>query len=407
METDTAQDVLSVLLSGSNMLKRADLDEASSIAAELAVPFQRALIMSGFATEEQLQPALEAEKRVRSGKLSLDEAMKALRLAVQRNTTIDSALKELNEVHKKTGVYVSATNELTSLLIAAKIITPEQLGESIKKAAETGMMIGQVLLLEKIISLNILSASLNALFLIKDSNLEKDKASQGLKYANQRSITIEQSLFELQFFTQPSGLSLRLGELFEMGQVISRAQMVECLEVEFFKQKQFGQILLEQGLITHEHLDAAVLLQNSVGTETLKAYQAAEALKRVCLQNVQVYQAMAEAQAGAATADSELRLGPMLVQAGLSTEETIEKAIAEQPSGSNIKVGKLLLTAGLIKEKDLYNALRCQSLVKLGYMSGTQSVQALEHAYKNSVKLDEAMATLGLNVPSRMQWSWV
>src|SRR6202044_2994843 len=102
METETAQDVLSVLLSGSNMLKRADLDEASSIAAQLSIPLQRALVMSGFATEEQLKPALDAEQRVRAGKLSLGEAMKALRLALQRETSIDAALKELNEVHKKT-----------------------------------------------------------------------------------------------------------------------------------------------------------------------------------------------------------------------------------------------------------------------------------------------------------------
>ena len=73
-----------------------------------------------------------------------------------------------------------------------------------------------------------------------------------------------------------------------------------------------------------------------MGSETLKAYQAAEALKRVCLQSVQIYQAMAEAQVGAA-ADKELRLGDLLIRAGLCTEETIEKVIAEQPSGSNIK----------------------------------------------------------------------
>ena len=53
----------------------------------------------------------------------------------------------------------------------------------------------------------------------------------------------------------------------------------------------------------------------------------------------------------------------------------------------------MLLTAGLIKESNLYSALRCQSLLKLGHMSASQAVQALEHSFKNGVTLDESMAT--------------
>ncbi len=345
VETRTAPDVLAALISSCDIVSRADLDEAVSIAKQLQISVDRALIMSDVVTEEKLKPVLEAKARLQAGGVSMDVIVKALRLAIRSGHALDEALREITSVHTRTAVAVSATNELTSLLLNAKLMTAEQLGEAIKKSAETGMLIGRVLLLEGVVSLPVLAAALNDLFLVRDAKLDKDKAVQGLKYASQREITIEQALFELQFFTQPSALSLRIGELFEMAGVISAAHMVECLEVEFFKHKQFGQILLEQGLVTPEQLEAAVLVQNAVATESLWAFQAAEALKKVCQNNVNVYQAMAEVTAALDPNAPELKLGQLLVEAGVASKSAIEEALEGQ-SGSNVKIGKILLNKG-------------------------------------------------------------
>lgn len=406
VETETGADVLAVLLFNANMVKRADLDEAMTIASQLGMTVDRALIMSGVASEEVLKPSVAVADRVRTGKLTLDMGVKALRLAIQNRMTIDEAVRALSKVHTKTSVLVPATNELSSILLAARIITSEQLGQTIRRAADTGMMLGQVLLIERLVSLGVLYAALNALFLMRDSNLDHDRAVQGLRYANQREISIEQSLFELQFFTQPSALSLRVGELFELGGIISRSNMVECLEIEFFKQKPFGQILLEQGLVTHEQLEAAILLQNGVANELIKAYQAAEALRRVCRENIPVYQAQAEVMATFDPLGKELRLGELMIQADVCSRQMIESVIQE-PTESNIKLGKRLLIAGVVKEAGLYAALRCQSLWRMGYLSGAQAVRALSHVHRSELSLDATLAELGLNVPSRMQWSWV
>jgi len=389
------------------MIKTGDLNEALSIASQLGITFQRALIMSGVVTEEFLAPAIEIEKRVQSGKLTLDIGIKALRLVAGGGMTVDQALQELSKVHKPTGVVVTATNDLTNLLLAAKIITPEQLGEALKKTSETKMMVGQSLMIDQVITSNVLAAALNALFMIRDSGLDKDRAAQGLKYANQRGITIEQALFELQFFIQPCATSLRIGELFEMAGMISRSNMIECLEVEYFKKKAFEQILREQGLATADQLEAAVLLQSAVASESIKAYQAADALRRIRDEGVLVYQAMAEAQAAGDRPGQSLRLGELLIDAELITRAQVEEVLAQQAVDSNVKLGKLFLTAGLIKDLHLYMALRCQSLWKMGYMSGAQAAKALSHAYAFKVTLDEALTELQLGVPTRMQWSWV
>lgn len=405
METRTAPDVITTLLSNCALVKPEDMEEALTIASQLGMSVDRALIMSGVATDETLAPALEAAQLVEKKTLSLNDALRALRLALHNGTSLQEAIDALAKVHKRTGVYVAATNELTNILLAAKLITAEQLGKALKRAQETGLLIGQTLLIENMVSTTTLCAAINVLFLMRDAKLEEDKAIQGLRFASQRDMSIEQALFELQFFTQPSAGTLRIGELAEMTGIITRANMIECLEVEFFKQKPFGQILLEQGLISQEQLEAAVLLQNSVSSESMKAFQAARALKLVCKNNTNVYQAMSEVSNPPDDCE-ELRLGDLLIKSGICDRNQIEAVVGEA-SDSNIKIGKMLLVSKLVKQSTLWYALRCQSLWKLGYMSGTEAVNALRHAFENEVSLDASFDELGLNVPSRMQWAWV
>lgn len=88
---------------------------------------------------------------------------------------------------------VTAANELTQLLLGAKMIEREDLGDALKKTQDSSMMIGQVLLLDKKISQEGLLAALNAVQFIRETQLEKDKAIQGLRYANQKKYSFEQA----------------------------------------------------------------------------------------------------------------------------------------------------------------------------------------------------------------------
>ncbi len=140
---------------------------------------------------------------------------------------------------------------------------------------------------------------MHAVLQMRQKVLDKDKAAQGLRYANQREITIEQSLFELGFFTIPKPETMRLCELVSMSALISQSDLVECLEIELFKHKQFGQVLLEQGLLSQTQLDSAVELQSAVADESIKPYQAAHSLRRVCFDAINLYQAMSESKQNA------------------------------------------------------------------------------------------------------------
>ncbi len=399
-------DTFSTLLQHGNIVKSSDLADAQGIAKDLNISLSKALIMSGMATEDEINVVLQAQSMIGKKNISLDLAIRAIRLAVHNKIELDKAINTLAGLHQKTQQVVSLTNELTALLLAAKLITSEQLGNAVKRSQDTKTLMGHTLLLMGVISSSVLASALHAVLMVRQKVLDNDKAAQGLRYANQREIALEHALFELGFFSSPTPDSMRLSELIHMAGLLSEPDLVECLELELFKQKQFGQILLEQALISQTYLETAFVLQNSVASGTLKPFQASDALRRATADDINVYQAMAEAQANAQKSEEEWRLGDLLFEAKVCSREVIEKLIDENQD-TPLKVGKVLLAAGAVKESMLYNALRCQSLFRQGFFSSQEAVNALQYSQDNGFGLDEALAALHVNVPSRMQWLWV
>ena len=156
------------------------------------------------------------------------------------------------------------------------------------------MQTGRILVLNRDVSSWMMTAALNALILVRDGKIDKDQAQKALSTVGHRRISIEQALFELGLYVEKEGKTIRLGELAALAGFLSDSDMLECLEIELVKEKQFGQILLEQGIVTHELLEAAIVLQDMVANDTLKAFQAGQALRQCRDAQVSVYQAVAE-----------------------------------------------------------------------------------------------------------------
>lgn len=184
--------MLSPLLLGSGLIQRKELDTARKVAKDLDISVEEALVDSGMITEEHMELPINALKQVEDRKITLDLAIRAVRIAVQKQIDLEEAIASIKKVHQNTSVVVTAANELTQLLLGAKMIEREDLGDALKKTQDSSMMIGQVLLLDKKISQEGLLAALNAVQFIRETQLEKDKAIQGLRYANQKKYSFEQ-----------------------------------------------------------------------------------------------------------------------------------------------------------------------------------------------------------------------
>lgn len=405
LDKQATADALPTLLLGASIISQQKLEEAMSTAKSLNVPLARALTMLNMVGEGTLKIVLEADELVRSNQATVDLALKALRLARQNNMTMEDAIGVISSVHKKTQTVQSITNPLTELLMKAELITNEQLGRSIIQAKDTGMQMGRVRVLKRDLSGWMMTAALTAQLLVRDEKITKDQAVQALLIVARRRVSLEQALFELGLFSEKSGQTVRIGELVLMAGFLSEGDMLECLEIELIKEKQFGQILLEQGLVTHDLLEAAIILQDMVSNNTVKAYQAADALKQVKARSISVYQAVAELYPATQAEPKEFLPAKLLTDAGLISQADIEKVV-DVTEKSSIKVGKKVLATGAISETILYTALRTYSLYKQGFISAEQAVTALKKTKSENLTLDEALSKLGWIVPSRMQWIW-
>lgn len=281
----------------------------------------------------------------------------------------------------------------------------EQIGRAVSQAQDSGMQTGRILVLNRDVSSWMMTAVLNALLMVRDGKIDKENAKEAISTVGNRRVSIEQALFELGLYVEKEGNTVRIGELVAMAGFVSESDMLECLEIELVKEKQFGQILLEQGLVTSELLEAAIILQDMVASGNIKAFQAAEALRAVRDKGVMVYQAMAELKPPPQAPQKHISPQDLLVEAGFLDRETINQLVSEEET-SSIRVGKKVLTAGIISEAFLYLALRTYSLFRQGFLSADQATKALALCKSDNMSLDEVLSKQGWFVPARMQWIW-
>lgn len=397
--------VLLELVRSANVVDEQTLENAISISQRLNLPLERALMQSGSFSEETMRPLLAAKQMVENNTVRLDTAINAIRLAQHDGVDFQVALKKIVSVHQKTLVTPSMNNDLTSILLGAAIITQDQFGMAMQKSLQTKILIGRVLVITGNISSSLFMSALQAVLLVRDKTINKGEATDAIKLAQQKNICLEQALFEMGSFKTPAVGSLKLSELMRMAGLISESELAECMEIELFKNKSFGQVLREQGLATDELLENAMMLQGSVASGELKAYEAAEAMRLIAKENMLLHNAITSVTQRARS-NSEIRLGELLIESCVLTRDAVEGTVSSSVT-NNVKIGKMLLDAGLIQKSMLHRALRCQSLLKYGAVSKDQAVKILSCCKQKEQTLDQAIVGLGLSAPTRMQWSWV
>ena len=394
------------ILLGAGVLTRQQLDEATEFAQKKELSLEQALLETGLARQDRLDASTEALAQVEEKTITLDLAIRAVRMVAQKNISLDEALAAIRKARVLTpALGVRSTNELKQILVAAELVSADELEAATKKAEADSMMVGQSLMLDGKVSIEALLNTLNSVLMVRENGLDKGKAAKAVRYARKKDVTFEQALFEQGEFIHPDSKTIRLGELFLMAGLISTQDLAECIEIELFEGKEFGNILLERGLATDEHLEAGRTLTGSISGGTLVPYQAAEALRQVCKDGQDVYATIATFQL-LHKADSNDRLGELLIGAGALNEEQLQKAL-KLGKDESIKIGVALLKSEVVSEPILYSALRLQTLIRFGYVPQAKAIELLRHCHQNDSTLEKAFDALEVRVPSRMQWTWV
>lgn len=401
-QIDSAQMFIQLLL-GSGLVSRDELEDFKNIARDLKLPLIQVMTNSGSINKAHLQLSGDALNRVQSKQISLDLAIRSLRISVQKNCSLTEAIKSAQVLHKTTRVVLSASNDLTSLLLDAGIITREQLGRLLVRSHESSMMIGQVLVADNTLDVDELLAALQTIVMIR-AGLPRTEGVRALKYAYEEGMTIEQALFELEMFASPDAKILQKAELFLMARAMTMTDFVECLEIELLKQKDPDQILQERGFATAQQIEHATQLLAYVANGAISPNEAAIAMSSIFTLNKSVYEAVVEVRES--RDDVNVRLGDLLVDAAICSREEIETAMLKRPDSAT-KVGNMLLKSGIVGESVLFGALRLQTSLRLGYLSRDTAVAILRYCANMRLTVDRSLKDNDVFVPCRIQWMWV
>lgn len=398
MEGDYTGLKLGELLIKVGILKMQELEDAINMANETGMPIGRVLIMSGYLTDQELQAAVQAQSLIKDKVVSIELALKALAGVSQEGITLEQALRTLGWTSGKP----VSTAKLGELLMAAELVTTQQLDEALKTSQETGLPLGRVLVLTQAISDDMLNSALTAQVLIRDGRITKDQALQGLKMTRRKRVNIEEALEELGFWRAPLKVAVKLGEMFVLAGLVNEGDLMTALELGLVRETPLGQVLVQAGLVTRPVLDAALKLQHMVAQGALSSLQAAEALRQVATKGTSISQAVAELGLLRSDPSETIRLGELLKAAGVVSEEDIDKAVDLSTKNSAL-VGKMLLVTGMIDEPLLHAALRCQFLLREGFLKMDQAVVALNHCQRHKTSFDDALQQLGLTHTTRMK----
>jgi hypothetical protein len=241
--------------------------------------------------------------------------------------------------------------------------------------------------------------------MIQEEKIETFAALSAIRAVRNTLWSIEQVLFQYDLYREEPDQGPRLNELFSMAGFVSESDAMECMEIHILRGRQIGQIFVEQGLITHEILDNAMLLQSMISGNSIKAYHAAEVLKNAHARQVSIYQALGELDPPAVPLQEALSFAQLLTAGDLVDRETLDELIGAAELTAR-QLAKKVLCADLVDDKSCTTALRCWSMNKEGFIANRVCVEILKHCVRYDANLDEQLSARGHFVPNRMQWIW-
>lgn len=330
------------LLVAVGVVTSGDLQEAIQIAKRMNLPIGRVIVMSGVITEGNLQYALEAQSLIKDSLLDFDTAVKALESAYKTQRSLQDALVDLRWAPRKDVV----SNKLGELLLDSDMVSQAQLDLALQTSFESGMPLGGTLVLQGVLSAQLLPMVLNAQEQIRDGKVSRNQAVDNLKAALMFWATAEDSqardagdsLFNYQRGTRPSS--------------------------------------------QHE------LLTNAKAGPPVESFQPPDSAAQKMTPEPQPAQNLSPT--------TNMGLVEMMQMAGYCNKTDIDAAIERALASSDI-AAKLFLATGLLNQNHLDNFLRCRALLVKGVLRPEQAIYALSACRIRDLQLGEVFREMGIN----------
>ncbi len=364
--------------------------DAMPISLKTGLPVGRVLIGSGYLSEEKFKSAVQAQSLIRDSLLHFDLAIKALRIVAERNITLENALNELGWRSE----YYESTNRLGNLLVDSQCATRENVDDALDECFTSGLPLGRILVLRKVISEHVAYAALTAQVLIREKQIDREQAIDGLKLCARRKATIEETLDPDGMLRLKRAHVVRLGELLILAGQVQEIDLLSAVEQGLNDGQPIGQILVNANLITETTLDQALTLQQMVTKRSLDPLQAAEILRKIRSTGMSLSQALANSTPQPTTFGQGIELPEFLRLVGLLGQKDLIKAI-DTSSTVGVPIEEVFLKLELVDAATIKTAKRCLQFLKDNSLKQDQAVFAMQSWIGSREDFDAILNKLG------------
>jgi len=284
---------------------------------------------------------------------------------------------------------------LGDLLVQAGLLTQAQLAEAVRSSRNKRVQIGQVLVMNGLLSPRDLQSALEAQSMLRDKSVELNEALRCLKIAYKVGVSFKDILTE---YTSPKrSQTSKLGELLVESGLVTYEVLAKAVEQSYATGLPLGRMLVLQKTISNELLTTALDLQVRVRDEMLSREEAIATLRTQAglapLDPAEIESAAAKPPAAPhqdAPRKKGVRLGELMVMASVLTETDVMNAL-EWGLVNHQTIGQVLITQKLVSQELLDAALELQKLVDAATLEPLKASECLARVHAG-VTLAEAVS---------------
>jgi hypothetical protein len=281
---------------------------------------------------------------------------------------------------------------LGDLLTAAGLLKLEQLREAIEIARMQSLPVGRVLIMSGYLTELQLQASVQLQSMLKDGLIDFDRSLQVLGLMSKGDMALDEALTQAGFKQANAPKTNKLGELLVNAGSIDGGQLAAALKQSELTGLPLGRLLVNMGVITEQLLSSALSAQVLIRGGKITRTQAIQALIAARDRQVSLEQCLAEIGTVQLPTQPTIRLGQLLLMAGIVDEKELMRAV-ELGLVQDKPLGKMLLSLNLISEENLAKALEAQALVANG-LDIDQAANILTTASAKSITISHAASLL-------------
>ena len=287
--------------------------------------------------------------------------------------------------------------KIGELLIAAEILTKNDLEEAITSAKSTTLPVGRVLIMAGFCSENEFQAALNAQSLIRDSIVPADLAIKALNLLSLRSITFDEALREVGWVASAEDKeSNKLGELLLAANILPQEHLDTAMRTSKTTGLPLGRLLVSLGILSDEVLATALNAQILIRAGRVTRQQAINGLRSAYKRLAPFEMTLSDQGFYRGPTRPTVRLGELLVSADLISEDDVLSSLEESLKQEK-SVGRILVENKFVTVRLLNMALTLQEMVTNETITPKQAAIVLHALNTTEQTVEDILAFLDVS----------